>query len=165
MSVGKKKVSAIIVLYNPDYKHLNLFCSHLKEQVDEIILVDNTPNCFVLSSDFKTSKFENVLYVPNGANLGIAEAQNIGIKKSIEIEADFSILFDQDSDVENDFISRMVDSYRLLSSVYNNIGSIGPAFIDMKTNEYADIIKTVGFKVCRVKPSIDRDYTECDYMI
>jgi len=41
-------------------------------------------------------------------NLGIAKAQNIGIKYAIENDAEIVVFFDQDSVIENDFISNLI---------------------------------------------------------
>ena len=74
--------SAIIVLFNPDLVHLNSLINSLLNQVDNVILVDNTP---VKNQQYdflnKDQLNKKIIYVDLNGNLGIAKAHNAGIKK------------------------------------------------------------------------------------
>lgn len=82
----------VIVLYNQtplNYIYNNKYI---------FIIVDNTPN-----RDLKLSQ-NNIIYIPNKKNIGIASALNIGMRIAIEKGAKWVLTMDQDSDFKEDMI-------------------------------------------------------------
>lgn len=75
------KIFGVLVTYKPDMSILEKSIDSLKNQLDKLIVIDNTPG--------KCENLENLKKVPNieilylGDNYGIAYAQNVGIKKSL----------------------------------------------------------------------------------
>ncbi|WP_321277433.1 glycosyltransferase family 2 protein [Thiomicrorhabdus indica] len=96
----------------------------------------NTPYCIVVDNGS-----ENILELKKLCsrlkvecislknNLGIAGAQNIGIKKAIEAGADYVWISDQDTIYPNDFLSTMLNELKGRQDS-NNIAAIGPSFYD-----------------------------------
>lgn len=157
-------ISAIIVLFNPDLTHINNFIRQLKNQVDKIILVDNTP--YSLRKYFNDEFFkDNLIYVDLKENLGIAAAHNAGIKKAIEINSEYVIIFDQDSSVPDGFVSSLVAVDKTLRGEGKEVAAVGPSYIDIKTNMMAPVIQFSGLRVKRIKPHKDELYTPADYII
>ncbi|MCP6473409.1 glycosyltransferase, partial [Klebsiella pneumoniae] len=78
------KSAAIIVTYNPEIKTLKSLVELLGKQVNQIIIIDNNSNNYN-ELVFLESKC-HVIY--NDTNLGLATAQNMGIKLAIE-DADY----------------------------------------------------------------------------
>lgn len=95
------KIYSVIVCYNPDVTNLALLCKTLINSHSIVIVVDNTEKSYLSGSlDFSECKL-----IALGENTGIAHAQNIGIKYAVKDGADVIVFFDQDSKIENEFIS------------------------------------------------------------
>ncbi|MCV5604459.1 glycosyltransferase, partial [Escherichia coli] len=81
---------------------------------------------------------EKVHLICLGRNEGIAKAQNIGIRYSLEKGAEKIIFFDQDSRIRNEFIKKL--------SCYmdnENAKIAGPVFIDRDKSHY--------YPICNIK--------------
>lgn len=85
------KIIAIIVCYNSREEEIKKTVKSINKQVDYVIIVNND------SSKYDYNMFENVYNIILDENFGIAYAQNIGIKKALELKADFVLLSDQDT--------------------------------------------------------------------
>lgn len=96
---------AVIVTYNPVESALKSLCNNLINENVMVILIDN-------SDISKPSVVENLesekCYVQIlGENLGIAAAQNIGIKVALSMDIDFIYLFDQDSIINQNLLESL----------------------------------------------------------
>ena len=114
-------IGAIVVLYNPDWDLLKTGLKALIPQVDEVCIIDN-------SSTDNSTQFDNVgtvRYVPLLKNVGIAAAQNIGIKYFLNANFDYIIFSDQDSVMPNNLVEKLFNAYNLLKDNID-IGVIGP---------------------------------------
>lgn len=67
-------IGVIVVLFNPEIEHLNALVSSFVDPHWHVVLVDNSPNS--CEQEINGS----VKYFHNGENVGIAEAQNIGLR-------------------------------------------------------------------------------------
>lgn len=157
-------VSAIVVLFNPDLNHLCAFIDSILNQVESVILVDNTPKS-IKKYDESLFVKDRVVYLDLGDNLGIAKAHNVGINKSIELGVDYFIIFDQDSSIEENLVSSLVSLYEILIDNGEKVAAIGPAYLDIKTDILAPAIQFNGLKVNRVPIDKNSLYTKADYII
>lgn len=125
------KIGAVIVLYNPTEDMLNNCINSIVAQVDEVCVIDN-------SAKDNKSRFHinssNVHYEPLTTNVGIAAAQNIGIRYFKDKDFDFVIFSDQDSTSPNHLVKSLVESYLILSAKVN-ISCIGPMPVNRKTRQ------------------------------
>lgn len=73
----------------------------------EIILVDNhsTDGSFEKAKEF----FPHITYYQNNSNLGFSAGNNVGIKHALKNRADFVLLLNNDTIVEKDFLTKLVD--------------------------------------------------------
>lgn len=123
------KTYGILVTYNPDYDELKLAVERLLDQVDKLVIANNS-NYDVFFNDDRIHLFNF------GENLGIAKAQSIAMKWAfIEEKADFIVQMDQDSIIPVDMIENLKDKYQELSDLDIKVGVIGPKHYDKKTNE------------------------------
>ncbi len=102
-------VAAVVVLYFPDesvYDNINSYIN----QVDIVILVDNTdnPGSSIIE---KFSSDERVVPIVNGANLGIANALNIGAQEAILRGCDLLLTMDQDSCASSGMVATLKEGY------------------------------------------------------
>ena len=134
------RVVCVVVTYNPEIEKLFDCLKSISDNSVNIVLVDNgSSKC----DDFLSLKNEiprlEVISLPD--NAGIAEAQNIGIRKSFELSPDFIWLSDQDSVYPNDFISKMLVGVEGLDETrLDRLAAIGPAFYDTNTGCLQDAV-------------------------
>lgn len=95
------KLAAVVVLYNPDNQVIENIKSYI-DYVDVVYAVDNS------SVDNKERfNLDKINYIPNGENLGIAYALNVGAKQAIADGFEWLLTMDQDSHFTDDGIDRM----------------------------------------------------------
>jgi len=126
----KEKIDVVLVTYNPDMDTLNRCVSSLINQVRRIIIVDNTPlGCKELS--IFIHKNIEIIYLYE--NMGIAYAQNIGIEKAINKDADFVLTTDQDTIFPENYVTKMLAIYEKYK-INVKIGAVAPFFRDINSN-------------------------------
>ena len=115
-------VAAVIVIFNPDDRFRKLLLSVI-EQVDKIWIIDNQPN-FDVDKFIKNEQVEcedKITIIENERNIGLAAAQNRGIKLALADGLDWVLLLDQDSILDKAFVKNMLHAAR----IYDNEGHIG----------------------------------------
>ena len=119
---------SIIVTYNPDNKNLFGLVDNLLIQKSKVIIVDNN------SIKKPTLENENVLFIYLEKNEGIAYAQNLGIDIAMKKGGGYIFFFDQDSQIDCNFIEGMTQQYKTLE--HENIFALGPVFMDAEKEFY-----------------------------
>lgn len=142
MEVKTSRIFSVIVAFNPDENQLATTIARIVSQGAEVVVVNNGET---LSSD-------NYMIINEAENVGIAKAQNDGIRYAVEHGADFVTIFDQDSSVPDSFFEVMLESYKRL----NNVGFLVPRVFDTnkKQNVEPKVYKRTGKKVQINQPSI-----------
>lgn len=120
------KVCVIIVLFKPVNRNYSVL---LGKTGIEVILVDNTPGC-----DANLSQ-DNVYYIPLLENKGIAYAQNIGVKKAIELGATHVVFFDQDSIIREDYVDNILSEYVRIKRLCPNMVIVGPTLMNQSNEQ------------------------------
>lgn len=115
---------AIIVTYEPDINELSKLVNSIIGQNFNVILVDNSEINF-LDDNFD---IEGCKLLRNKQNLGIAYAQNIGIKNAILHGADIITFFDQDSVISDGLLSSLSEPL-----MKNRLYITAPVSIDRNT--------------------------------
>ena len=143
-------IKAIIVTFNPTDNVFKLIDTLKKQDVNSII-VDNGSKNF----DFKNIEYDHdTTLIKLNDNYGIAKAQNEGVKRAVEMSAEFLFFFDQDSMIDECFVSDMINDYKILLSEYDNVGALGPRFIDGRKNFYYKAI-TISENGRRIKLDVE----------
>jgi rhamnosyltransferase len=127
MNYIKQKIVATVIFYNPDDDTYDNIKSYVDE-VDLLIIVDNSTEHNHTLLDKIKHDFNNILYINNNANLGIATALNIACEKAIELNYRWILTMDQDSKFIN------FKSYiQCLSKFYdrNDISIIGAGDVSL----------------------------------
>jgi rhamnosyltransferase len=162
------KVAAVIVLYFPDEILLDRLLNSLRDTASNLFVIDNTPSDKLtwVSINWFTSRNHHIDYHALNNNYGIAKAQNLGIELAISHNCDHVILFDQDSAAPPEMIMKLLSEERALLANGVKVGSVGPAFIDEKTHEYAKVIRYGNVFVNRISVSSkDVKPIQADYLI
>ena len=130
--VQNKKIAIVVVLYNPTKDDVNMILS--LSSIYSFFIVDNTgfPN-------ISFTQYSNIYYVCNNTNLGIAEAQNIALKKIMEYDYDYVVFLDQDSRVPDEYCSLIVHEFIRIDN--GRLAAIGPIVYNKENgNAYKSII-------------------------
>lgn len=96
------KICAGIVLYNPDVAKLNENIMAIAPQVDEVILVDNTPG----GVSGNIVKYENIHVIHNKKNYGIGKALNQICRFADRRGYGWYITLDQDSVCDRELVEQ-----------------------------------------------------------
>lgn len=123
------KVIAIVVLYNDNTDEAATNIQRIAHQVDKVCLVDNSSNAYPERFD----GIGNVLYLPQHQNKGIAAAQNIGLRYAIEQEADFVLFSDPDSQIPDQAVSTLFNTYKRLVAKGFKVGGVGSTAYNRST--------------------------------
>ena len=92
-------VAGIIVSYQPNPGELIIHINELLEEVDIILLIENGSNKTIqveLENKLQNTKIEILRLTENE---GLARAQNIAIKRGMEIGVDYFLFLDDDSEI------------------------------------------------------------------
>ncbi|MBN2856071.1 MAG: glycosyltransferase family 2 protein [Halothiobacillaceae bacterium] len=136
MNVPNQLIYAVVVTYYPNEATLVPLLKLLSNQLDHVVIVDNTPkNDDRLAQQFIRDQFtlNQFSIVRLGGNLGIATALNVGIELALAEGATHVLLSDQDSLPASDMVSGLLQSLSELQSNGVRMGAIGPTFTDLHT--------------------------------
>lgn len=122
------KIISIIVLYHPERETVKQLISKLKQDNIPIVLIDNSPNSHYELFKAELNGTDKYQHSPN--NIGLAKAQNIAIKKGLNEDYDFVLIFDQDSKIEPKSIRNLVDSFFEIRKTDANIAGVGCSYTD-----------------------------------
>lgn len=121
-----KKVAIILVNYNGVRDTIDCITSieQCKFETYEIIVIDN---CSIDSSYeelVKEKNNHNFTLIKADENKGFSAGNNIGIKYAIENLADYILLLNNDTVVQDDFIERLIDGFEYSDKCGATIGKI-----------------------------------------
>lgn len=123
------KVVCILVTYNPDMEKLSETLSSIENQVDKILIINNSTQFLILGEK------DNIEIIELGKNYGIAYAQNVGIRKAILLEPDFVLISDQDTVYPDNYVDGFIPYVKeSLAHIYC------PVFYDNIKNTYSPIM-------------------------
>lgn len=114
------KTGIVVILFHPDLGHINTLIRRFNTEDWQLILVDNSPNS---SRDLIEG---DVDYVHFPENIGIAQAQNIGLQALFKRNINYAFLLDQDSEFTPDIASTLLEQFEEIKSV-EPVAAIGPS--------------------------------------
>ena len=129
-------VMAIIVTYYPDAHYFKELINCLASQVEEILIVDNTPAEQDIAFSTLTAQCKNLeqlRMIRLGRNYGIAAALNVGIDVAITEGFSHILLSDQDSLPTESMVAGLFQAEQELLSEGHKVAGIGPLIRDLVT--------------------------------
>lgn len=121
--------SVVVVLFQPDQGDI----TNIQEMSKTFkgVVVDNSPE-----KNFDDNSIGNFHYIFNGENIGIAEAQNKGIRFLLnKKQCDYIVFLDQDSRIGRNYIDIITDTYIEIKSFEPNLALLGPTAINARSQE------------------------------
>ena len=123
------RVVAVAVTYHPDVADFSRLLGALRPQVAAVVVVDNgSPD----TAELAALLGDDDVFVPLGANRGIAAAQNAGIEHALRLGATHVLLSDDDSLPAQDMVARLVAAIRSPEPPAR-VAAVGPVTIDPRT--------------------------------
>jgi rhamnosyltransferase len=104
---------AVIVSFNAP-EELTACINSAVQQVDKIIIVDNSSENLLNDVIINATYSEKVEFIYNNTNKGLGYAFNQGLYYSIENHYEWTLLLDQDSILANNMIHELLMSYNIL---------------------------------------------------
>jgi rhamnosyltransferase len=138
----ENSVCAVVVTFYPG-PDLTTNLDLLSRQVDHIVVVDNGSRMETLSLfDFLKEQLGCTI-LRNGTNLGIAAALNRGCRFAAEHDFTWTITFDQDSTVTENFSQALLTD----AACVKNLGMISPRYVDRDSGRVIPLPKTSSGKL------------------
>jgi rhamnosyltransferase len=159
-----RKIVAIVVTFHPELPVLARLLDALQHQVDSIVVVDNG-SAESLAAYMESRGQSHEYFIPLGANRGISVAQNQGIAWARERDADYIVLFDQDSEPASDMVLQLlaVAENKLAAGV--PLAAVGPRYLDERQDNPPPFIQVKGMKVERQPCTCSDTVADVDYLI
>ena len=131
MILNQPKVFIVVLNYNGKAVIKKCLTSLFKLDYPnfEVVVVDN--NSTDGSLEIAKGCFSRANFIKNAENLGYAAGNNIGVRFSLERMADYVLLLNNDTEVENDFLAKLVE----VAESEEKIGIISPVILDGRTKE------------------------------
>lgn len=130
------KTAALFITFFPKKEFINNIQCVLK-QVNQVIIIDNTPNNDAYDLLNALSSVNNISIINNNINLGMAKALNQGIEWAIHKNLKWIITFDQDTNITKDFIEDMYKVYKNFPFP-EKIAAIGANYFNYNNNQIAE---------------------------
>lgn len=163
--MGKQEMSsvcAVAVTYKPDLDILRGLLDAIAPQVGAVVVVDNTAEPGARISEI--SGQGSVYLLPQPSNVGLAQAQNIGIGWAREHGFRHVLLLDQDSTPEASMVETLLDALTRLSET-KKVAAVGPRFHDLHEQRDAPFVR-IRFPWSRKYWCTYADQTvDCDFLI
>ncbi|MFD2237500.1 glycosyltransferase family 2 protein [Aureimonas populi] len=156
---------AVVVTYQPDLQTLARMLAALSRQVARVVIVDNGSSS--RAGIAALAEANDARFLPLGANLGIAEAQNRGIEQALEDEAGNVLLMDQDTVLPPHAVRTLLADLAVLLEQGVKVGSLGCAYRDSHDGRIAPIsrVASSGRRIERVAVDGASGPVEADFVI
>lgn len=113
------KVCALIVTYNPDINEFLKYYQSNRLEFDYVLIIDNSEDKMIQQELYKLGENNDTDIIQLFENMGIAYAQNVGIKKLQDsAKYDFILFLDQDSLLSDGTVEIYLSYYEQLSNKY-----------------------------------------------
>lgn len=131
-------VFALVVTYHPQASELQSLLQLLAPQVDHVLVVDNTPGTVDGIERLLTPLrgiMPHLRLQRTGRNLGIAAAQNIGIRMALDEGFDYVFFSDQDSLPDAGMVASLRDCCTQLQEQGARVACVCPEYFDETTSQ------------------------------
>lgn len=167
-------ITSITVAFNPDPVRLLQQLVALRDQVDEIIIIDNGSVPSVksrLNQPGIAATLEGAAHIEVIAlneNGGIATGFNIGVEAARKQGTEFVLLLDHDSVPAVDMVSRLLKGYQQASgeSATGRVAAVGPRIVDARDKHEYPFIRLGWFRNARMRcTDSGTNVVACDFLI
>jgi GT2 family glycosyltransferase len=146
--MNKTEPKVIIVILNWNGYKDTIECidsiNRIRYNNYKIVVVDNGSNTNEIDNAIKL--FPNIEIIKSENNLGFSGGNNLGIRSAFKNNAEFILLLNNDTIVEPDFLTRLIEK----TSVSETIGILTPKILYFSN---PDLIWSAGCKISKLRSS------------
>jgi rhamnosyltransferase len=157
-------IVAIIVTYNPEQAGLHRLLNLCVPQVDAVVIVDNG-STIPIPTWLPPLQSEKIIWLPFGENRGIAAAHNAGIHKARLLNADYILLFDQDSEPAEDMVSHLLNALQIKKGEGYKVAAVGPCYVDPRRDNPPPFTHVCGLRLVHSTFSPSTRIVPVDYLV
>jgi rhamnosyltransferase len=153
-------VTAVIVVYRPNFDDLTAAIKAIVPQVGLLLLIDNGG-----LGSFCVTTNHNIEVISMGRNVGIAAAQNTGIKRATSLGAEYVLLLDQDSVAAPDMVRCLLSGLEERKSEGAKVAACGPRYLLGNSHEASAFLVAGAVMLRATTGDQGRETTACDFLI
>ena len=146
LSCTPARIAAVLVTYRPEPNRLGLVLAAAAKQVDHIVVVDNARGEGLEAVNW-TSQVE---HIDLGSNLGIAAAQNAGIRRAFFQGATHVLVLDHDSIVGEHMTERLLKVWEERTASGVRVAALGANYRDPRRPDTSPFIQIKSWRLRRV---------------
>jgi rhamnosyltransferase len=165
MTVPSCSVCAVIVSYQPDLAAFGELVEALAIQVDAVIVVDNGSSPACVEHLRATIRGARMKLIECDSNLGIAAAQNIGVRVALDAAHSHVLFMDHDSTPLPGMVDALLAAEAQLAADGIRVAAVGPDSIDRRTGSAAGFVRFGLGRIRRVRCRAGEPYKESDFLI
>jgi len=158
-----RRIIAVVVTYNPCLEKVCALLDAVFTQVFKVIVVDNGSHevekirCLV-------NQFSDAEFIGLPSNMGIAYAQNVGIRLTYERKADYVLTLDQDSLPEPGMVKKL---YAVFDQVQGSerIAAVGPLLLDESTSLALPFFSYRNGRKQRITPTVGSEILNVECLV
>lgn len=158
------RILGIIVSYDPDRDALGALVESLVAAGVDALIVDNSESEVGCVSAVAVAAAYGAEAVCNPRNVGVAEAQNIGLRQARERGYTHALLLDQDSVLEGDAVAQLASAFQALREAGQPVAAVGASFVDPRTGQGYPFVRLRQVRMGKVWPR-PGEVVECDLLI
>ncbi|MGR5342243.1 glycosyltransferase [Vibrio astriarenae] len=140
------QIAAVVVFYHPSANAIE-HAIWLSQQLS-LVVVDNTEASQVQA----TLEAQGVAVIANHANLGVSKALNQGIDYWQQQGKSWCFLFDQDSQIDTEFIHTMLEPLAKPEPTHKKVAAYVPSYFAENLGTYGAIIQVDRYRIRRWQP-------------
>jgi rhamnosyltransferase len=157
-------VHAVVVAYHPDRELLLEQYRAVRDQVERVVYVDNSGGREALVAA-GIADAADVLLIGSGANLGLATALNLALRRLQDDGAEYALLLDQDSLPDPGMVSTLLRGYDCPGRA--PVAAVGPAIVDLLEGrpEYFARLRLLGNRHIHSAADAPQEFFDVDFLI
>lgn len=124
-------VAGLIVAFNPCYDKLEALIANLKNEISEIVLVNNGERNLLYEQKKVSLEAKGVTFVEMGGNAGVAAALNVGVRRLQAAGYEYCWLFDQDSIPKVGSAKILLKNFSLGNGDNSYVAAVVPVVVDL----------------------------------
>jgi len=161
MNDSDKKVVGLLVTYNTPGDVLVRTLVRLAPQLSLLLVMDNSDSSDEVARAVTDAQLFGVEYHSSRGNIGIAQAQNNGIARSLEVGADYVLFLDDDSLFPEGGVRQLLGDLNNERIALPLTVGIGPRIVDTRTGQVLAAV----WEGRKIRPTNVTDVTEVAYLV
>lgn len=158
-------IAAIIVTYHPNIDQLQCTISALSRNATKIVIVDNGSAEIDWSIFNDKDEHHKIIIKSLGSNIGLAAAQNLGIKILESEGIQYCIFLDQDTIPGETMIPSLLEAWDKLITQGIKVAAISPIYTDSRDQHQYRVVRAPIVTFPKPESYSLNNFIEADFLI